>query len=155
MRHLAQWVVVVGTLARSLAAQDQPAPDPADQFRSKVSQLADRSRKNQEAAIQALAALKNPDAIPALTALRQSRLYHWTEKEGAEPRLVIRTDRKSEQKFLDDGTETSCRIYAVRPAKCRTWPFWEELLDPDRLREAMHVCPGITTDGGDVAPKPP
>ena len=46
--------------------------------------------------------------------------------------------------FLEDGRETSCGIYPVRPEKCRTWPFWEELSDnPAAVRRAMRTCPGI------------
>jgi len=46
--------------------------------------------------------------------------------------------------FLEDGRETSCRIYAVRPQKCRDWPYWGELIDdPQALREAARLCPGI------------
>jgi uncharacterized protein len=34
--------------------------------------------------------------------------------------------------------------YAVRPAKCREWPFWPELLrDPELLRLVQRTCPGI------------
>jgi len=46
--------------------------------------------------------------------------------------------------FLEDGRETRCRIYAVRPQKCRDWPYWEELLDdPAALQRAARLCPGI------------
>jgi len=46
--------------------------------------------------------------------------------------------------FLEDGRETRCGIYAVRPQKCRDWPFWEEFLgDPKALQEAARLCPGI------------
>ena len=46
--------------------------------------------------------------------------------------------------FLAEGPKTSCGIYAVRPEKCRSWPFWPELLEsPDRLEEARRLCPGI------------
>ncbi|MBW1842748.1 MAG: YkgJ family cysteine cluster protein [Deltaproteobacteria bacterium] len=46
--------------------------------------------------------------------------------------------------FLEDGRETRCAIYAVRPQKCRDWPYWEELIDdPRALREAARLCPGI------------
>lgn len=45
--------------------------------------------------------------------------------------------------FLADGRETSCRIYPVRPERCRSWPFWEELRNPERLAEAARLCPGI------------
>jgi len=46
--------------------------------------------------------------------------------------------------FLEDGRETRCGIYAVRPQKCRDWPYWEEFLaDPGALRDAARLCPGI------------
>lgn len=49
--------------------------------------------------------------------------------------------------FLLDGAETSCAIYPVRPERCRTWPFWPELLaDPEVLRRAAARCPGIQLD---------
>ena len=46
--------------------------------------------------------------------------------------------------FLEAGQPASCRIHPVRPARCRSWPFWPELLDdPAALREARRFCPGI------------
>ena len=46
--------------------------------------------------------------------------------------------------FLEQGQRASCRIHPVRPARCRSWPFWPELLDdPNALREARRFCPGI------------
>jgi hypothetical protein len=46
--------------------------------------------------------------------------------------------------FLVEGRETACGIYPARPAQCRSWPFWPELLrSPEALREAMRLCPGI------------
>lgn len=46
--------------------------------------------------------------------------------------------------FLQDGAEASCGVYEVRPAKCRSFPFWPELLhDPELLRLVERTCPGI------------
>ena len=46
--------------------------------------------------------------------------------------------------FLEPGQPASCRIHAVRPARCRSWPFWPELReDTHALREARRFCPGI------------
>ncbi len=46
--------------------------------------------------------------------------------------------------FLQDGAHASCGIYAVRPAKCRQWPFWPEVLqDPALLQLVQRTCPGI------------
>ena len=37
-----------------------------------------------------------------------------------------------------------CRIYAVRPLQCRTWPFWSSnLASPTTWQEAAGRCPGI------------
>ena len=46
--------------------------------------------------------------------------------------------------FLQDGREASCGIYPVRPAKCREWPFWPELMtDAELLRVVQRTCPGL------------
>lgn len=46
--------------------------------------------------------------------------------------------------FLEGSRQTSCGIYPVRPEKCRTWPYWPELLDnPEGLQRAAALCPGI------------
>ncbi len=46
--------------------------------------------------------------------------------------------------FLEDGAQAGCGIYAVRPERCRTWPFWPELLESDDARaQAERLCPGI------------
>lgn len=47
--------------------------------------------------------------------------------------------------FLDESSGgATCRVYPVRPERCRSWPFWPELAeDPAALTEAMRFCPGI------------
>ncbi len=51
--------------------------------------------------------------------------------------------------FLQDGAAAACAIYAVRPAQCRTWPFWPEVLtDPALRRLVERTCPGITPRDG-------
>ena len=45
--------------------------------------------------------------------------------------------------FLDRGQPAACRIHPVRPDRCRSWPFWPELLDPVELGAARRFCPGI------------
>jgi len=43
----------------------------------------------------------------------------------------------------DRGTR-GCRIYAVRPPQCRSWPFWNaNLRDPASWALAALRCPGI------------
>lgn len=46
--------------------------------------------------------------------------------------------------FLADGREAACTIYPVRPARCRSFPFWPELReDPGLLALVQRTCPGI------------
>jgi hypothetical protein len=42
------------------------------------------------------------------------------------------------------GAARGCRIYSVRPAQCRTWPFWPgNLADSDSWSRAAQRCPGV------------
>ena len=44
----------------------------------------------------------------------------------------------------DATGKAGCAVYAVRPAQCRTWPFWpENLAGADGWRQAARRCPGI------------
>lgn len=46
--------------------------------------------------------------------------------------------------FLKDKR---CEIYPVRPAQCRTFPWWKEnLSSPEAWKEAAKYCEGITKD---------
>jgi uncharacterized protein len=43
--------------------------------------------------------------------------------------------------FYEKGR--GCTVYPVRPAQCRTWPFWESnLASPETWRQTCEVCPG-------------
>ncbi len=44
--------------------------------------------------------------------------------------------------FFNSETR-QCSIYDVRPAQCRTWPFWDSLLKSKKdWDEASKTCPG-------------
>jgi hypothetical protein len=49
--------------------------------------------------------------------------------------------------FLKRDTKTGkagCSIYPVRPAQCRTWPFWDSnLRSPRDWQRSMSKCPGM------------
>lgn len=47
--------------------------------------------------------------------------------------------------FLDESAgEAACAIYPVRPARCQSWPYWDELRgESAMLTEATRFCPGI------------
>ncbi|MCD6394251.1 MAG: YkgJ family cysteine cluster protein [Planctomycetes bacterium] len=81
--------------------------------------------------------------------------YLGTGEEDVRNRYVRRVGRRYsliEQKesndciFLvtnNDGSK-KCRIYAVRPQQCRTWPFWpSNLTSPEAWSLAHLRCPGI------------
>ena len=47
--------------------------------------------------------------------------------------------------------QKGCTVYPVRPAQCRTWPFWESNVEtPEAWDRTTRVCPGAGT--GDVIP---
>lgn len=49
--------------------------------------------------------------------------------------------------FLAEGRLAACSIYPVRPARCREWPFWPEVLVDARLRELVErTCPGVVSN---------
>jgi len=47
------------------------------------------------------------------------------------------------------GGKSMCSIYSVRPAQCRTWPFWEQNLEsPQHWANAAGRCPGMQDTTG-------
>jgi uncharacterized protein len=39
--------------------------------------------------------------------------------------------------------QKGCTVYPVRPAQCRTWPFWESNVEtPDEWKKTCELCPG-------------
>jgi Fe-S-cluster containining protein len=44
-----------------------------------------------------------------------------------------------------------CTVYPVRPAQCRTWPFWESNVEsPEAWERTTRTCPGAGT--GELIP---
>lgn len=55
-------------------------------------------------------------------------------------------------RFDPDTGKAGCSIYPVRPAQCRTWPFWPSNLQSQRAWDrAAKGCPGMA-NGGDFYP---
>ena len=42
--------------------------------------------------------------------------------------------------FYDDKNN-NCSIYSVRPTQCRTYPFWDEIIE--NPYDEVFLCPGI------------
>ncbi len=69
------------------------------------------------------------------------------EFRGLHTRVVSRTQVSLREKangdciFFERGV--GCTIYPVRPAQCRTWPFWDSnLATPETWRRTERGCPG-------------
>ena len=43
--------------------------------------------------------------------------------------------------FLDERFQ--CTIYPVRPAQCRSFPFWDYYRSDERLNALLNECPGV------------
>lgn len=39
-----------------------------------------------------------------------------------------------------------CKLYQARPTQCRTWPFWQEVVESaETWDQAANGCPGMNT----------
>ena len=57
--------------------------------------------------------------------------------------VTLREFENGDCTFLD-GQLRRCSIYPVRPAQCRTWPFWNSNLEsPETWKRGQNVCPGM------------
>lgn len=64
-------------------------------------------------------------------------------------RRTLREKTNGDCVFYDRSA--GCTIYPVRPAQCRTWPFWESnVTDPEAWQHTCQVCPG--SGQGDLIP---
>ena len=62
--------------------------------------------------------------------------YSLTERENGDCIFLKRENGKA-----------MCGIYPVRPLQCRTWPFWDELLESREAWADTHrtICPGMNS----------
>ncbi len=68
---------------------------------------------------------------------------------SARGKRTIRERDNGDCVFLD--AKRGCTIYRVRPAQCRTWPFWESNLEtPEEWEKTCEVCPG--SGRGEIIP---
>ena len=56
-------------------------------------------------------------------------------------RRTLREKGNNDCVFYD--RKKGCTVYPVRPAQCRTWPFWESNVEtPEDWERTKRVCPG-------------
>jgi uncharacterized protein len=68
---------------------------------------------------------------------------------------VVNEERSLREKANGDcifwDKTAGCTIYDVRPAQCRTWPFWESnIKSPAAWQHTCDICPG--SGHGDLIP---
>lgn len=85
------------------------------------------------------------DEVRAIAEFRQQSIgamrIHHTRLVGG--RETLREYANGDCVFLDGNTRR-CSIYPVRPAQCRTWPFWNSNLEsPEDWAKAQSGCPGM------------
>ncbi len=73
------------------------------------------------------------------TSIGELRLLHTRPARGG---TSLREFTNGDCTFLDPQTRR-CRVYAVRPRQCRTWPFWKSnIATPEAWQKTCSVCPG-------------
>ncbi|MDY3560816.1 YkgJ family cysteine cluster protein [Gemmata sp. JC673] len=67
----------------------------------------------------------------------------------ARGRRTLRERSNGDCVLLD--AKRGCSVYRVRPAQCRTWPFWESNIEtPEDWKRTCDICPG--SGRGEVIP---
>jgi Fe-S-cluster containining protein len=81
--------------------------------------------------------------MAAIAAFRGERLDEFRDlytKRGTRGR-TLREKANGDCVFYD--RQRGCTVYPVRPAQCRTWPFWESnVATPQRWEQTCKECPG-------------
>lgn len=78
--------------------------------------------------------------------LREFVAMHTRASRG---KRTLREKLNGDCVFYEAGR--GCTVYAVRPAQCRTWPFWESNLEsPEAWDRTERDCPGSGT--GELIP---
>ena len=71
------------------------------------------------------------------------RFYDGTTKDSD----VMKVYFEESCMFLDD--KNGCAVHEVKPERCRTFPFWKNLVESRVMwRKAKSVCPGIGDSSG-------
>jgi uncharacterized protein len=81
--------------------------------------------------------------IAALAKNRGEKLHEFTAvyTRSARGQRTLREKANGDCVFFEAGR--GCVVYAVRPAQCRTWPFWESNLhSPADWERTEGQCPG-------------
>jgi len=81
--------------------------------------------------------------LEAIAAFRKESVDQLTQlyTRKAKGRITLKEMANGDCVFFD--RTLGCTVYPVRPAQCRTWPFWESNLEsPQTWERTESVCPG-------------
>ena len=95
----------------------------------------------------------NDDELKALAEfLRESvEIVTETYTRVAHRGRTLREKGNGDCVFYDK--DAGCTIYPVRPAQCRTWPFWaSNVKSPQAWQHTAAICPGSGSGQGDLIP---
>lgn len=84
------------------------------------------------------------EELKKLAAMRGESLREFTAvyTRTARGRRTIREKANGDCVFFERGT--GCTVYANRPKQCRTWPFWDSVIESQETWEkTAEGCPGI------------
>ncbi|MBI9086255.1 MAG: YkgJ family cysteine cluster protein [Desulfobacterales bacterium] len=84
----------------------------------------------------------SPAEAEAMAAFLNMSVQHFMETAVREIKGGMSLGEKDDGRciFYEEG----CRVYPVRPAQCRTYPFWFSVLrSEDRWQQVVRQCPGI------------
>ncbi len=67
------------------------------------------------------------------------RLFHTRQVRG---RVSLNEYQNGDCTFFDPA-KRHCKVYPVRPAQCRTWPFWKSnIVSEEKWQKTCEYCPG-------------
>jgi Fe-S-cluster containining protein len=91
------------------------------------------------------------DEVAALAAFRKERVEEFVGLYTRKARGHRTLREKANGDCVLYDPKKGCTAYPVRPAQCRTWPFWESNVEtPEAWERTTRTCPGAGT--GDLIP---
>jgi len=83
------------------------------------------------------------EEIQSIAAFRGEPLREFIELYTRKARGKVSLREKANDDCVFWDKDRGCTVYPVRPAQCRTWPFWGSNVEtPEAWERTKRVCPG-------------
>ena len=83
------------------------------------------------------------EEIEKIAAFRGEPLREFTELYTRKARGKVSLREKANDDCVFWDKDRGCTVYPVRPAQCRTWPFWGSNVEtPEAWERTTKICPG-------------